>query len=485
MSHASASLSDDHHPLKTETSSKRKKHPKEEVKPTSTTQQRTKRNTKAYMTVITTNREVDNSLVMLSSLFAMTKTIEKPVWERHRRSKVDDNTNVNSSDIDFVCLVLPKENIDDYNDAWKILYVIKTVDFYKFLLFFFLNIFYYFIILSLLFFHSDLGVSHLNIQKLIWAGCQVRPIPYPIMNPNYDLDDKSSDNDKSNDNDKNTKEEKEGSSEKNIIWEAINYNQIWIWSLEDHYETIIYIHHDRLILSNINHLFNRHEKYKTIPGHNNRPFIAAPANHLVTNQFDSGIMIIQPDTPLFQEMVHSIRKGEVGGLSLSMTSSSKNENNSLSTGSSINMIQKVGHFLNDIIFSDWFSMSPIHRLEPIYNAPYEWTFHQHTWLSHRTEIHIFHFTEYYKPVNIIANPKMYQISKYAAPFIYLWSLIMFFVTRPLVNLEEETRYALYEVFSTTLNSDDVLAYMERMKRGGTRRRRQSQTNDNSHSNDEL
>ncbi len=309
-----------------------------------------------------------------------------------------------------------------------------------------------------------MGVSPLNAQKLIWAGCQVRPIPYPIYNPHYDAIDKSI-------HFHNNGKDGDDSFQTHDLWSCFNYNQLWIFSLHSYYETVFYIDHDFMILSNINYLFHRHKMYKKEDS-NDETFLAAPVNHLVGNQFDSGIMIIQPNLSLFQEMTRLIKQGDIGGLPI--TKGNKNYN--------MNTIQNVNQFLNEKIFPNWFNASLIHRLEPIFNVPYDWTFHENIWLSQRSRIQIFHYTTFYKPEKIIANQKKYQITKYGAPLVYLWSLIMFFVTSPLKSLEEETRYVLYEVFHPTLDSDDIIAYIERMKRGGTRRRLES-TIDNM--NDEL
>lgn len=171
-------------------------------------------------------------------------------------------------------------------------------------------------------------------------------------------------------------------------------------------------------------------------------------------------------------MTQLIKRGDIGGLPI--TKDNQNYN--------MNTIQNVNQFLNEKIFPNWFTTSSIHRLEPIFNAPYDWTFHENIWLPQRSRIQIFHYTTFYKPEKIIANQKKYQISKYAAPLVYLWSLIMFFVTSPLLSLEAETRYVLYEVYHPSHDSDDIIAYIERMKRGGTRRRLESTIDNN---NDEL
>jgi lipopolysaccharide biosynthesis glycosyltransferase len=323
-------------------------------------------------------------------------------------------------------------------------------------------------------------VSHSNIKKIIWAGCQVRPIAYPIYNPNYIINDNSDDEQKERKNDDHNIDE---------IWSNVNYNQIWIWSLQQaHYRTIIYIDYDHIVLSNINHLFDRRQQHqrkdtKSLLVDNERPFMAAAPHNLISNQFDSSVMIIEPDISLFQEMADYIKRGEVGGIAIDR------DGKETATDDTINAkLQSVNYFLNQMIYPNWYSMPSIHRLEPIYNAPYEWTLHEYIWLSHRTEIQIFHYTSYNKPENIISSPSKYRVSKYAAPLIYLWSLVMFFVSAPLVNLEEETRYAIHKVFDIRKDSDNVIAYIERMKRGGTRRRlglQEEEETRNRFHNDEL
>ena len=273
----------------------------------------------------------------------------------------------------------------------------------------------------------------------------MKPIPYSIYNPNNDLEYQEEDKSK-----KSEIEEK--------IWTNFNYNQVWIWSLKPHYDTVVYIDFNHLVLSNINHLFNLPHKKEDAGS-----FIAAPHDHLITNQFNSGFMVIEPDTTIFQEMLTLIKKGDVGYIPIRRGDKNKEVWN---TGH----MHSVQQFLNAKVFPNWYSMSTQHRLEPIYNTPFEWTLQEYLWLTHREKVVVFHFTRFHQPEAIIQNPDNYRISKYAAPIVYLWTLIMFFVTAPLVNLEEETRYVLHEVFRITDNSEDVVAYMERMKRGGTRRR---------------
>ncbi len=339
-------------------------------------------------------------------------------------------------------------------------------------------------------------MSHSNIQKIVWSGCQVRPITHPIYNPNYGGTIEKDDN--INNNDRLPSE--------SVSWSSINYNLLWIWSLEQYYETMIYIQYDHIVLSNINHLFDIPpsnfmtnmdridksngkgcdcdcDKYGCEEDgdhkqrHRHQPFMAAAPHYIIPNHFDSGVMIVQPDLTLFQDMVHMIKEGNIGGGDIFITGDEDEGMKDDSTGANAStiIIQTVNDFLNEMIYPNWYSMSPKHRLEPIYNAPYELTFHENIWLSYRKEIHIFHYTDYNKPEDVISNPsksKVHQVkvSKYAAPLIYLWSLIMYFVTSPLVSLEDETRYVLQEVFDITKDSKDVVAYIARMKRGGTRRR---------------
>lgn len=80
-------------------------------------------NRKAYVTLITADREVDKSLVMLASLFAMTKT-KATVKEKDGTSTsnsgdngqctMDNNAFVKCDyyehDHDYICLVIPKQN---------------------------------------------------------------------------------------------------------------------------------------------------------------------------------------------------------------------------------------------------------------------------------------------------------------------------------------------------------------------------------------
>ena len=272
----------------------------------------------------------------------------------------------------------------------------------------------------------------------------MKPIPYSIYNPNYDVE----------------YEEEQKSKEDEIqdmIWSNVNYNQVWIWSLKPHYDTVVYIDSNHLVLSNMNHLFNLPSK-KEEAG----PFIAAPHDHLVPNQFHSGLMVIEPDTAIFQQMLSLIKTGDVG---YNAVRGDKNEEEW-----NMGHMHNVQEFLNAKVFPNWYSMSSKHRLESSYNTPFEWTLQEYLWLTRRNKVVVFHFTRFHQPEAIIQNPEKYRISKYAAPIVYLWTLLMFFVTAPLVNLEEETRYVLHEVFRITDNSEDVVAYIERMKRGGTRRR---------------
>ena len=80
-------------------------------------------NRKAYVTLITADREVDKSLVMLASLFAMTKT-NATVKDRddsnpndsrdNGQCTMDNNAYVKCDyydhDHDYICLVIPKQN---------------------------------------------------------------------------------------------------------------------------------------------------------------------------------------------------------------------------------------------------------------------------------------------------------------------------------------------------------------------------------------
>lgn len=81
---------------------------------------------KAYATVITADWEVNKALVMLSTLFAMTKTKQEPAWAA--RLSVVSNTeeeqydeDIKNINIDYVCLILPKENFEENYSIWQTL----------------------------------------------------------------------------------------------------------------------------------------------------------------------------------------------------------------------------------------------------------------------------------------------------------------------------------------------------------------------------
>ncbi len=129
----------------------------------------------------------------------------------------------------------------------------------------------------------------------------------------------------------------------------------------------------------------------------------------------------------------------------------------------------VEDFLNTY-FSNWFSLSQPHRLPPAYNAPYEWT-KDKSWPKYRSDIKIVRFSSEEKPWLILKDPNSFKVSKYGAPFIYVWAILMFFIANPLADaFEEETRYVMMKVFDVTQNSKNLASYIEKMKRGGTRLR---------------
>jgi hypothetical protein len=76
---------------------------------------------KAYVTVITADWEVNKALVMLSTLFAMTKTKQKPAWARVVTNTEEEHQNEDMQNIDYVCLILPKESFEENYSIWKTL----------------------------------------------------------------------------------------------------------------------------------------------------------------------------------------------------------------------------------------------------------------------------------------------------------------------------------------------------------------------------
>jgi len=341
---------------------------------------------RAYVTIITTESEVEPAMAMLASLRAFTRT--KYTMDLHEKNEIKT---------DYLCLILPQEVIKMYDDLKQL----------------------------------DIGLSYRSVLRLEWAGCEVKLLSYPMWNEWNEQDDE---NDK-------------------INWSSIDFNRLWIWSLMD-YEKLVYIHHDMLILQDVTNLFDL-EIWTDITS-----FAAAPS--IPPDVFDTSIMVIKPDMSVFQEMVHFVKTGGRG-----------------SGDFDLKPTDDVDVILNQVFFKDWYTMSHNHRLRPIYNAPYDWTFNEKVWLKHRSDIKVFHFDDP-KPWEIIADPSQNKVSKYGAPLIYVWSLLMFFITQPLVNLEEETRYVFTEVFDITKDSKDVSAYIARMKRGGTRRRTSLQDGNRHH-----
>ena len=61
------------------------------------------------MTVITTDKEVNKSLVMLSTLLAMTKTLQQ---DGSNTSNGNGQGNGQGNGIDYICLIIPKQTMD-------------------------------------------------------------------------------------------------------------------------------------------------------------------------------------------------------------------------------------------------------------------------------------------------------------------------------------------------------------------------------------
>jgi hypothetical protein len=222
------------------------------------------------------------------------------------------------------------------------------------------------------------------------------------------------------------------SNSENNDWELVDFNRMWIWSLVD-FGSVIYVHYDMLILQDITDLFQR-----------DVDFAAAP-KLFASNTFDPGLMVINPSLSTFTEMIGKVKNG-------------------------VDSDWDFDKFVNDH-FSDWYYLSNHqHRLLPVYNAPYAWT-QDESWVDHRSRVKAIHFDGVEKPWLILKNPTQYKVSKYGAPLIYVYAIILFFIQNPLDDgLEDETRYLLTEVFDISKSSEAVSKYIEKMKRGGTRLR---------------
>ncbi len=255
---------------------------------------------------------------------------------------------------------------------------------------------------------KEAGVSILGMKKLAFAGWSTRPVSHSISNINSDS--KSS-------------------------WDDIDYNLIWLWSLPD-YQQIVYIDFDMLVIQDIKDLF---EEYGGAAH-----FAAAP-QPFSSHKFDTGLMLLRPDMSTFTDMMSRAQK----------------------TG--VDPSWNFEDFANDF-FSDWYEMDQNHRLLPLYNAPYRWT-HDKSWESFRSDIKVIHFNGDEKPWLILRDPNNFQVSKYGAPLIYVWAILLYFIANPLGDgLEDETRYVMTKIFDVTKSSKDVAQYIEKMKRGGTRLR---------------
>jgi hypothetical protein len=215
-------------------------------------------------------------------------------------------------------------------------------------------------------------------------------------------------------------------------WEDVDFNLVWLWSLSE-YHKVAYIDNDMLIIQDIKELFE-----------NDVHFAAAP-QILSSHKFDTGLLVIRPDMSTFTDMLSRTVK----------------------TG--VEPSWDFEDFANDF-FSDWYAMSQDHRLLPMYNAPYYWTQNE-SWVKFRSDIKVIHFSGEEKPWLILRDPNRFQVSKYGAPLIYVWAILLYFIANPLGDgLEDETRYVMNEIFDVTKTSKKVFQYIEKMKRGGTRMR---------------
>ena len=264
---------------------------------------------------------------------------------------------------------------------------------------------------------SGFGVHKDGFKRLEYYGWKVKLIKHPIWNPN------------NNDNDNN-----------DFDPEQIDFNRLWIWSLVE-YDKVIFLDYNIMVLKDICELFDI-DVWSESPDQQ----FAASSKTLPNDEFDARLLLIKPDVSLFTEMLSQIKTGDIDP-----------------------SVQDFGDLLNSF-FPHWYEMRGPHRLRPIYNTPYLWTEDETVWKKHRSKIKVFNFGDT-KPWKIINDPSRYRVSKFAAPLLYVWSLLRFFVSLPTGNsLEEEARYVFREVFDITKSSKTIIEYMERMKRGGTRRR---------------
>ncbi len=314
---------------------------------------------RAFVTVVTTEEDVEPAMAMGSTLRAMTRT--------------SDSVHNPTYSLDYICLVLRQEN------GSKNLNASDGED-------------------------QAPGVSLLSMKKLTFAGWSARPVSYSISNVNAD-----------------------GGK-----WKDIDFNLVWLWSLSD-YHKVVYVDIDMLIIQDIKELFDI-----------NVDFAAAP-QLFSSHRFDTGLLAIRPDMSTFTEMMSRTMKDGV------------------------NSSWNFETFANDF-YSDWHSMGQQHRLLPIYNAPYYWTQNE-SWVKFRSDIKVIHFNGEEKPWLILRDPTKYQVSKYGAPLIYVWAVLLFFIANPLGDgFEDETRYVMREIFDVMQSSKKVGQYIEKMKRGGTRKR---------------
>lgn len=269
---------------------------------------------RAFVTVVTSDDAVEKAMVVGSTLRAFTRTAETAVSDSYT--------------VDYICLVLPKDDSsDEFNSAKK------------------------------------QGVELLGAKKLEFSGWSTKPLSYSISNPE----------DQANE------------------WNDIDFNVIWIWSLIT-YDKVVYLDTDLLVIQDIGDLFDLDLFTQIVP------FAAAP-KLLPSNKFDTGLMIIKPDITLFMDMLNQVKNGDV-----------------LSNG--------IEEFLNSY-YSDWFTLGASHRLVPIYNAPYAWT-KDESWEYYRTDVKIVRFSDE-DPVLILKHPMKYKVSRYGAPLIYAYAIIMFFI----------------------------------------------------------
>lgn len=309
---------------------------------------------RAFVTVVTTEGDVESAMAMGSSLRAMTRS--------------SDSVHHKLYSIDYICLFLQKGDVS--NEEMR----------------------------------GGEGVSLLGMKKLVFAGWTPKPVSYSISNQNSE----------------------------NLKWKERDFNCIWLWSLSE-YDKIVYISTTTLIIQDVKELFEKEIHFGAAP------------QIFSSHKFDSSLMVIRPDMSTFTEMTSSVIKSGV---------------------------DKSWHF-NDFVnefFSDWYSMNPNHRLAPIYNAPYQWTQNE-SWEKYRSLIKAVHFHEKETPSMILREPDKFAITKFGAPLIYVWAILLFFIANPLGDgLEDETRYVLMKIFDVTKSSEIVAKYMEKMKRGGTRLR---------------